>query len=207
MQIGSAVGPIQVIGGLTTKCLSLADQSNEKEKKNVPSLAMRLLFIASLLLFLLATAAEYYRTPEVGGIEPPPTESSAQDTLIVPGTRIGPVTLGLSSKHLTEVLGSGQLRPHQKGIVHLYEEFALAVYTENNRVVSVTTRSPVFKTKTGVGVGSDIDLVLKSLGRDYEMSGEGESYVLHNWNRGWHVGVEKEKVTYFQVTPELEDAP
>lgn len=180
-------------------------QNDKKERRSAPSLALRLILIASLLLLLLATATEYYRTPEMGVVEPPPTESSVQDTLIVPGTRIGPVTLGLSSKHLAQILGDGQLRPHQKGIVHLYEEFALVVYTENDRVVSVTTRSPVFRTKTGTGVGSDVDQVLKSLGRDYEMAGEGESYVLHNWSRGWHVGVEKEKVVYFQVTPELQE--
>lgn len=113
------------------------------------------------------------------------------------------MTLGLSTQNLTKVLGNGQLRPHQEGLVHLYEEFALVIYSEKGRVVSVTTRSPAFQTKMGVGVGSDVDLVLKSLGQDYEMIGEGESYVLHNWNRGWHVGIEKEKVVYFQVTQEL----
>lgn len=185
----------------------MLSESPHNSNSSSPPLALRLVLIASLCLLLLATGAEYFRTPEINGIEPPPTDKSALDNLIIPGTRLGPVTLGLSTKLLTEILGNGQLRPHQNGLVHLYEEYALVVYTENDRVVSVTTRSPVFRTKMGVGVGSDVDQVIKTLGKDYEMSGTGETYVLHDWSRGWHVGVEKGKVVYFQVTAALSDGP
>jgi hypothetical protein len=168
--------------------------------------SLRLVLIASLLLLLLATVAETYRLPATPGASPTPTERYTLDTLIVPGMRIGPVTLGLSTHKLAEILGPAQLRPQGEGIVHLYPEAGLVVYTEKERVVSVTTRASVYKTRGGVGVGSDVDQVLRSLSGDYEMEGTGREYKLHNWGEGWHLQVEGDVVTYIQITTKLTDS-
>lgn len=164
---------------------------------------LRLVLMASLALLLLATLAERHRLPTTTAPTPPPTDNTAMDTLIIPGTRIGPLTLGLSSQKMSGVLGQGQLRPQASGVVHLYPDLGMVVYTENDRVVSVTVRSPNFKTRSGVGVGSDVDEVLRTLSGDYEMEGSGKEYKLHNWSEGWHLEVQDDKVTYVQITTKL----
>lgn len=172
-----------------------------REHSHKVALGLRVVLVSSLVLFLLATVAEIYRSPGNPAANPTPTEKSILDALIVPGSRIGPVTLGLSMEQVTQDLGSGQKRPMPEGTMHLYEELGLVVYAQEGRVTSVTTRSPHFATRQGVAVGSDVDAVLSHLGRDYELEGnEKEKYVLHNWGQGWHVGVENDLVTYFQVT-------
>jgi len=165
---------------------------------------VRLVLIASLILFLLATLGEVYNSPADPDIEPAPTEISADDNLIVPGVRVGPITLGLKTDVLSDIFGKPKLRPHKGGIMHLFEERGLVVYAEQDRVMSVTVRTPEFQTRGGVAVGSDVDEVLNNLGKQYEMEGEGTEYILHNWSQGWHTGVKEHKVTFIQVTPTLE---
>jgi hypothetical protein len=175
---------------------------SQNASNSVP-FGLRLVLVASLVLLLLATLAERHRLPTSTAPTPPPTDSTALDTLIIPGTRIGPVTLGLSSQKMGGVLGQAQLRPQAPGVVHLYPDLGMVVYTENDRVVSVTVRSPIFKTRSGVGVGSDVDEVLRTLSGDYEMEGSGKEYKLHNWSEGWHLEVQDDKVTYVQITTKL----
>jgi hypothetical protein len=167
---------------------------------------LRIVLLASLTLFLLATLTETNKAPISAAPTPPLTNNFTRDTLIIPGTRVGPVTLGLPIKILNEVLGAAQMRPQGQGLVHLYPEPGLVVYSENDRVVSVTVRSPTFKTRSGVGVGSDVDEVLRTLSGDYEMEGAGREYRLHNWSEGWHLEVQDNKVTYIQITAKLTES-
>jgi hypothetical protein len=175
---------------------------SDSPRQSVP-IGLRLILVASLLLLLLATLSETNKLPASSAPTPPPTESSAMDTLIIPGTRIGPITLGLSTKKMGEIMGQAQLRPQAPGVVHLYPNAGMVVYSEGGRVVSVTVRSPAYKTRSGVGVGSDVDEVLKTLSGDYEMEGSGREYKLHNWSEGWHLEVKDDKVTYIQITTKL----
>jgi hypothetical protein len=170
--------------------------------RNAP-LALRFILIASLALLLLTTVSEHYRTPPESQITSAPTDSYVVDALVIPGTRVGPVTLGLSTEQLKDALGEGQLRPQKKGTIHLYEQYALVVYSEERRVVAVTTRSPVFVTRNGIRVGDDVDAVLKSSTPSFEMEGSGTRYVLHDWQRGLHLGVEENRVSFLQVTAPL----
>jgi hypothetical protein len=170
------------------------------------SWGLRFVLVASLLLLLLAALSETHRLPTSTAPTPPPTDRFTRDTLIIPGTRIGPVTLGLSTRTLTEVLGPAQLRPQGEGVVHLYPREGLVVYTENDRVVSVTARASIYKTRSNVGVGSDVDEVLRTLSGDYEMDGSGREYKLHNWSEGWHLEVKDDKVEYIQITAKLTES-
>ena len=172
----------------------------------IVTIGLRFVLVASLLLLLLATLSETIVLQEPVSPTPTPTDKFFLDTMIVPGTRIGPVTLGLSTKRLTELLGPGQMRPQASGIVHLFPDSGLVVYSENERVVSVTARSPVFKTRGGVGVDSDVDEVLRTLSSDYEMEGSGQEYKLHHWGEGWHLEVKDDKVIYFQITTKLTES-
>jgi hypothetical protein len=180
---------------------------SEGKSKSWLLVGLRVVLISSLVLFLLATATEMYRSPSTPRVNLTPTDKSAQDNLIVPGTRIGPVTLGLSIDEIVKQFGKGQLRPLKTGVLHLYEQRGLIIYVEDGRIASVSARSPAFATRQGIRVGSDVDSVLSHLGRDYELAGTDDDYVLHNWSQGWHVGVEKNIVTYFQVTPALAKKP
>jgi hypothetical protein len=180
---------------------------SEGETKSSVLIGLRVVLISSLVLFLLATATEMYSAPSTLKVNPTPTTKSSQDSLIVPGVRIGPLTLGLSVEELTKQFGKGQLRPLKTGVLHLYEDLGVIVYVEDDVIASVSVRSPHFATRGGVKVGDDVDTVLSSLGRDYDLEGSDEDYVLHNWDQGWHVGVEKNIVTYFRVTPPLSKRP
>lgn len=179
--------------------------SDEGTGKSTALTGLRIVLVASLLLFLLATLTETYRTPSVPEtLAPTPTQKFSQDNLIIPGTRVGPVTLGLPIGTVITELGKGQKRPAETGVFHLYQHLGLVIYTENDIVSSVNVSSEIFTTRQGVKVGSDVDAVLSTLGEKYEMEGEQDKYVLHNWSRGWHVGVENNKVTFLRVTPALE---
>ena len=171
------------------------------------SIAVRFILIASLALFLLATVSEVYRSPPTPTMEPTRTQSSAKDALIVPGVRIGALTLGLPTSQLKELLGKGMLRPHDKGLMHLYEDLGIVIYSEKEKIVSVTVRSPLFKTRSGVGAGSDVSDVLQQLGAESEKVVTADGYILHNWKRGWHVGIKDDKVEFFQVTMPIEAGP
>ena len=179
--------------------------SESTEHKPPILLGLRIVLMASIILFLLATMTEFYRAPTIHQIEPAETHHSVDDNLIVPGTRIGPATIGLSMATVGQKLGKAKMRPHNSGVMYLYESFGLVIYAENDKVTSVTARSPLFSTRQGVRVGSDVDSVLSSLGQSYELVGDENRYVLHNWMAGWHVGVENNIVTYFQITPTLMD--
>jgi hypothetical protein len=169
-------------------------------------MGIRVVLVASLILLLVATLTETNRLPDATNPTPPPTDHSTMDALIVPGTRVGPVTLGLAMKQVGEILGPGQMRPQAPGTVHLYPESGLVIYSENERVVSVTVRSPAYKTRSGVGVGSDVDEVLRTMSKDYEMEGSGREYKLHNWAEGWHLEVADNKISYVQITTKLTEA-
>lgn len=169
----------------------------------VTSIGLRIVLIASLMLLLLATATETSRLPQTENLIPPPTQSVARDTLIVPGARIGPVTLGLPTAKMREVLGPGQLRPEGDGTVCLYPEIGLAIYSQNDRVVSVTVRSPIFATRRGVQVGSDVSQAIELLPGSYEKEGSGKRYKLHSWSEGWHLEIVDDKVSYIQITVKL----
>ena len=181
--------------------------SEQSQHRPTVGIAVRFILIASLVLFLLATVSEVYRSPPTPAMEPVRTLSSAKDTLIVPGVRVGALTLGLSTSQLKDLLGKGILRPHDKGLMHLYEELGIVIYSEKEKIVSVTVRSPLFKTRGGVGAGSDVSDVLQQMGSDSEKVATSDGYILHNWKRGWHAGVRDEKVEFFQVTMPLEAEP
>ena len=177
-----------------------------EKPSQVVSIGIRVVLLASLALLLLATLTETNKLPDSTHPTPRPTDKTTLDAIIVPGTRIGAITLGLPMKTVTEILGQGQLRPQGAGTVHLYPNSGLVVYSEKDRVVTVSVRSPAFKTRGGVGVGSDVDEVLRTLSSDYEMEGSGTEYKLHNWSEGWHLEVKDNKVTYIQITTKLTES-
>lgn len=179
---------------------------SEQQGANFSTIGLRIVLIASLILLLLATLGETNKLPASVGPTPALTDNSTPDALIIPGTRIGPVTLGLPVEKLEDKLGRAQLRPQGEGTIYLYPDRGLVVYCQDGRVFSVTTRSPLHLTRSGVGVNSDVNDVLRTLSKNYEMEGSGSRYVLHNWSEGWHIEVKDNKVSYLQITPKLTES-
>ena len=178
---------------------------NQKEEPNkFIRLSLRIIFFASLGLLLLTTLTALYESPQSTSPEIPATDSSLDDRLIIPGLRIGAVTLGLNMDRLQEIQGPAQKRPGQDGTFFLYEEKGLGVYIENSQVVSVTVRSPLYKAKNGLSVGRDVHFVLDALEENYELDGTEPKYTLHAWSSGWHFGIENGHVAYIQVTSPLD---
>jgi hypothetical protein len=80
-----------------------------------------------------------------------------QDRLIVPGSSIGPISLGERRTAVTRMLGPGARR--SRGIVEYFGGRLLVDYwfhdVLTSRVEYLKTTWPVFHTRAGVRVGSD----------------------------------------------------
>ncbi len=179
-------------------------QGTQKESDKV-GWGLRFVLLSALLLFLLVTVTEHTRSPGTQPILPPPSDSIPEDLLIIPGTRAGPILLGSSTTTFQNILGPGQLRPEAEGLIHLYPEQGLVIYSEDQKVMAITLRSENFATRSGVKIGSDVDAVLRQMGENYEIDGDpnSRSYVLRDWEAGWHVGISADSVDFIHLTPRV----
>ncbi|MBI3924406.1 MAG: hypothetical protein HY319_02595 [Armatimonadetes bacterium] len=163
-----------------------------------PSAALRLILIASLVLLLLAAGAEWLeRWPQAPGSE---VGLGPDDRVIMPGQRVGPITLGLSARSAEAVLGRAEIRPQEGILLHVYEQHGLSLAVKDGRVLSIVVKDPRFQTRDGIGVGTDVDRAVRAYGEHYEWEGKSEAYVLHYWAAGIHLRVEKTIVVSIQIT-------
>ena len=175
---------------------------------------LRLLLALSVILLLLAGAAELMRSGVSVAGTPTPEAPGPLDERIVPGHRVSFILLGLPITEVEGKLGAGVIRPSQDALLYLFEKVGLGCGVQKGQVVSIRVLSPHFRTRGGVGVGTDVDQVVRELGPDYEYSGDGpsptpgaappESYVLHYWSQGIHVGVKMTRVESLQITAPVE---
>src|SRR5262245_52068408 len=87
------------------------------------------------------------------------------DRLIVPGTRIGPVSLGMSDEALFKVGTPDRTREAGNWIVYNYGSMRVFVDQRTRKVVSVGTgRDSAYRTAGGVKVGSTMRDVQAALG-------------------------------------------
>ena len=82
-------------------------------------------------------------------------------TLIVLGRRIGPIYLGEPRAKIEAAYGKGRKMPVGTGrpappVYTVYSAVSIGVMYYGNRAVFVETRSPLYRTKSGLGVGSGI---------------------------------------------------
>lgn len=169
----------------------------EEESQRAPWF-LRAILLASLLLLALSVGAEYLSQPKF--TERVEIGRGPHDMAIVPGTRADFVTIGLPYKEVQAGLGPGVVRPVKASELIIFEEYGLSVSIVDDRVEHIYLVSPEFKTRAGVGVGSDVDEVVKSQGRDYEFEGETSDYVMHYWEAGIHYTIKDEKVTAIQLS-------
>ena len=89
-----------------------------------------------------------------------PAAASAS-TLIVPGEALGPARLGMSLAELVAVLGSSV--PEADGQVR-FPLWAVTATLQNGAAVRLSTTNPLFRTRRGAGVGTDLSQATHLIG-------------------------------------------
>ena len=90
--------------------------------------------------------------------------ASAVESVLYPGVGIGKVKIGMSLKQVKHALGTPQLVNEKKGAYteYAWEFGAWTVGFQNGKVVQISTTRPNQKTTSGLGLGSQIDKILKA---------------------------------------------
>lgn len=127
---------------------------------------MRRMLIAALAVAAASCATSNDQPPARSG----PIAPGPNDNQIVPGERIGTVRLAMSASELLAAKGEPERTASHnwddKGRVSTeYIWSDLRTESLDDRVFSITTSSPKFKTATGVGVGSSEFSVRATLGQ------------------------------------------
>ena len=110
--------------------------------------------------------------------------SAELDDLIVPGRRVGPVSLGMSEAALRQLMGQ-PLETHQTEDSKMYEFRQLSVVVPNNtrRVELVIVPAPHYRTLSGLTVGDEEPKVAAELGQPARQTGRG-TYVTTCYSNG-----------------------
>lgn len=162
-------------------------------------LPLALLLTCALIVGALAVVGQV----EAGrpGPAPEAARPSRGDGRIIAGHRVDFLTLGLPVERVEAVLGRGKARPKKDSILYLFDEVGVHVAASKGLVQSVLVQNPNLTTPDGIGVGADVDRVLRTFGEDYEYENRGaEEYTLHYWPKGIHFSVKDTKVTRILVT-------
>ncbi|HEX2668214.1 MAG TPA: hypothetical protein VHP13_07545 [Gammaproteobacteria bacterium] len=94
-------------------------------------------------------------------LPPPPTQLPPDDYLIVPGTRIGPVAIGMTSEQVLQVKGSPD-KGSTRSMYNYHDDYRVIVDDKTQQVLRVDTRSVWYSTAEGVKPGqSELDMRAK----------------------------------------------
>jgi hypothetical protein len=93
-----------------------------------------------------------------------PTLKVADDHLIVPDTRIGPIKLGMSDQELFQVGVPSGTRPNAENIAYFFGDRTVFVDAQTRRVDRIYTWSKADRTSTGAGVGSSLQDLFRVFG-------------------------------------------
>ena len=187
---------------------ALADYGDVKSQ--VPWF-LRFLLIAALLFLTLATLTEYYRSHNAPVLAPKGPGPSDQE--IVPGIRVGFITLQLSIKEVEDRLGAGKVEPTEKDVVYRFDAASVKCIVVDRHVTSVLTSDPQFHTRTGLHVGSAVEDVIRTYGDRYEFGtsdatsspapgpDKTKPYNLQYIQQGTHFNIYQNSVRSIWVTP------
>ena len=113
-----------------------------------------------------------------------PACAQAADQLIVPGTRLGPVSLGLSGTQVVELLGEPpSSEPSDPGPTLFFDHPRIAVALNgqqlgNSVVDTVSTDSADFADAHGIRVGSSSSDVIAAYGSSYQRTDDDGMWTL-----------------------------
>lgn len=162
-------------------------------------LPLALLLTAAMIVGALAVFGELEaarRSPSPQAARP-----ARGDSRIIPGHRVDFITLGLAVDRVEAAIGRGKVRPKQDSVLYLFEEVGVHVAAHKGLVQSVLVLNPNLTTPDGIGVGADVDRVLRTFGEHYEYESRGpEEYTLHYWPKGIHFFVKETTVNRILVT-------
>lgn len=139
----------------------------------------------------LSTGADYQSNGgSTAQVEAPTTEAEApiQDTVVIPGERIGPVTSDTSRAELGEMFGEEVLIDQEIGVGEGFSEPGTVVDLGNGQQFSIIWQDeagsqplmamdfgPAWTTPEGVGVGSSLGELQNALGQ-FQVYGFGWDY-------------------------------
>ena len=116
------------------------------------------------------------------------------DNLIVPGVRVGPVTLGMTDADLYKMLGEpAQTMVTSNGarIHYVYSSLNVGVDRDSHIVVAVETHDPAYATAGGIKFGSSsLALTVAKLGPQEEGSCGPPDLCEYTTDNGLHVGLD-----------------
>lgn len=162
-------------------------------------LPLALLLTAAMIVGALAVFGEIEaarRSPSPQAARP-----ARGDSRIIPGHRVDFITLGLPVDRVEAAIGRGKVRPKQDSVLYLFDEVGVHVAAHKGLVQSVLVLNPNLTTPDGIGVGADVDRVLRTFGEHYEYESRGpEEYTLHYWPKGIHFFVKETTVNRILVT-------
>lgn len=165
--------------------------------------------ISPALLAILAASLGVALLSLLGDLPPwrspapaPPVEPGPHDRRLVPGQRADFIRLGLAVARVEQILGPGKIRPAEEGtLAYVFEDYGITCGVQGGRVVSVLVTTPQLRTANGIGVGSDVDAVLRTFGEGYELDKRGEDEMtLRYWAGGIHFTVRKTRVAAVMIT-------
>ena len=200
------------------------DRPADPEVPHIPW-PLRLLFILALLILLMASWAEMLRLKAPA--RPQISAAGPTDHLVVPGDRAGFITLDLPVDEVEKRLGQGRIRPTHDAVLYYFAKEHLTCGVQEGRVQSILVHDPQFQTRTGLGVGSDVEKVIRVFGDVYEYDnlsvpstprpsatptaspsprvasqrGPEDSYTLHYWDKGVHFNIRSGRVDAVWITP------
>jgi hypothetical protein len=126
------------------------------------------------MILLMASWAEMIRLNELSST-PRPGIAGPNDNLILPGDRVGFITLGLPITEVEPKLGSGRIRPTQRAVLYLFSDVGITCGVEGGRVTFILVHAHGFVLRTGIGVGTDVEAVIRAFGDGYEYDqGQGQ---------------------------------
>jgi hypothetical protein len=122
------------------------------------------------------------------------TAAAKNDNLIVPGVRIGPVSLGMSDADLYKMLGDPTQTMTEgvdmgRAIQYVFPKLSIVVSKATHRVTQVTTLDPGYSTADGIKVGSSGLAVSTKLGIP---PGRCEGGCDYNYPNGISLGINSE---------------
>lgn len=158
-----------------------------------------LLLGAAMLVGCLAIVGEFQasRTPPPA----PQVHPARGDGRVLAGQRVDFILLGLPIDQVEATLGTGKIRPEKDSILYLFDEAGVHVAARKGRVHSIQVLNPNLRTPDGLGVGVDVDRVVRRFGEGYEYEGRGATeYTLHYWSQGIHFRVKDARVASLLVS-------
>jgi hypothetical protein len=172
VQHGFSGGPITTRGG---RVVGIVDFGFNGKQPNLSYIVPN-----KLIQSKLSTLRQPARvSASNAGIIPPlpqtaPTpQATVRDTLVVPGQRLGPVTLAMPLPQMDAILGGSPDITSDSTTGHIYTwklYGVIAAFDMKGAPIMVASWNPAFNTSEGIRVGAAVDAVERAYGLNYQTS-------------------------------------